>query len=907
MFVGREAEQAQIERLLGNAAGGSGGALVVRGEAGVGKTALLEQAVEAAEGFRILRAVGAEVEAELPFAGLHVLVGPVVGLIPGLPEPQSKALQAALALEEIESLDRFSAYAATLGLLAAAAAEQPVLCVLDDAHWLDQASAEALVFAARRIDHDPIGMLFAIRDPAETAFAAPGLTELPLDGLKLAEAKALLAASAPSLLPAVLDRLLETAGGNPLALLEFAASATQTEESGQPLPVSEAVERVFLMRSSRLSAAAQRALLLAAACDPGDPETLWAALESEQVSGDPLAEAERAGLVVRGRRLRFTHPLARSAIYHSATPAERRAAHLILAETTNAADRRTWHLAAAALGPDEQVAAALEQLAAEARRRAGVSAAAEALERAARLTADEETRARRLFAAGLAAEATGRLERAEQLLAEAVELAADAELHADAVARRSYLLFDRGEFDVALELATAEAMRTTGSTAARVLTAGGAVHALVHRLDIPAARATAERAAKLAGAGVRQDLDLCHMLAWTWELSGQTKEALELARECADRTDVGTVLAIDFAARFIFLEDYVRARSRLELIIEHARNAHALGNLSYAVDMLARLELRMGRPAPAYAASLEAIQLTEPLGNDVALASSLAWLSLVEATLGRCEDANAHGRRSLRITTARGDRYNEVRARGGLGLAAIARGDVAAAADWLEPAAQLLADGGVRLPNTLPVHGDLIEAQARLGKHAEASKQLAGLLENAELTESRSARAVGARCRALLADDADAGEAFEAALGLHEADPNEFDRARTQLAYGERLRRLRRPRLAREQLHPALETFERLGARPWAERARAELRASGERLRSRKPAAHEQLTPQELQVSLGAAEGLTNKEIGARLFLSPKTVEFHLGRAYRKLDVRSRAELIRLFAEQAASAERLPA
>jgi DNA-binding CsgD family transcriptional regulator len=907
MFVGREAEQAQIERLLDDAAGGRGGALVVRGEAGVGKTALLELAAESAVGFRILRALGAEAEAELPFAGLHELVGPVVGLIRGLPEPQSKALQAALALEEIESLDPFAAYAATLGLLAAAAAEKPVLCVLDDAHWLDQASAEALVFAARRIDHDPIVMLFAIRDPAEAAFAAPGLTELWLDGLTVEQAKALLAASAPSLLPAALDRLLETAGGNPLALLEFAASATQNSDSGQPLPVSEAVERAFLARSSQLSAGAQRALLLAAVCDPGDPEALWAALEAEQVSGDLLAEAERAGLVVRGRRLRFTHPLARSAIYHSATPAERRTAHLILAETTNVADRRTWHLAAAALGPDEQVAAALEQLAAEARRRAGVSTAVAALERAARLTPDEQTRARRLFAAGLAAEAAGRLERAEQLLAEAAELATDAELHADAVTRRSYLLFDRGEFDAALELATAEAMRTTGSTAARVLTAGGAVHALVHRLDIPAARATAERAAELAGAGVRQDLDLCHMLAWTWELSGQTKEALELARECADRADVGTVLAIDFAARFIFLEDYVLARSRLELIIEHARKAHALGNLSYAVDMLARLELRMGRPAPAYAASLEAIQLTEPLGNDVALASSLAWLSLVEATLGRCEDANAHGRRSLRITTARGDRYNEVRARGGLGLAAIARGEVAAAVDWLEPAAQLLADGGVRLPNTLPVHGDLIEAQARLGKHAEASKQLARLLENAELTESRSARAVGARCRALLADDADAGEAFEAALGLHEAEPNEFECARTQLAYGERLRRLRRPRVARDHLHPALETFERLGARPWAERARAELRASGERLRSRKPAAHEQLTPQELQVSLGAAEGLTNKEIGARLFLSPKTVEFHLGRAYRKLDVRSRAELIKLFAEQAASAERLPA
>src|SRR5919197_942207 len=247
MFVGREAEQAQIERLLGNAGGGSGGALVVRGEAGVGKTALLERAVEAADGFQILRALGAEAEAELPFAGLHELVSPAVDLIRELPEPQSKALQAAFALEEIESPDRFAAYAATLGLLAAAAADQPVLCVIDDGHWLDRPSAEALVFAARRVDHDPIAMLFAIRDPAEAAFSAAGLTELGLGGLTLAEAKALLAASAPSLLPAVVDRLVETAEGNPLALLEFAASVTQTdEERGQPLPVREAVERAFL-------------------------------------------------------------------------------------------------------------------------------------------------------------------------------------------------------------------------------------------------------------------------------------------------------------------------------------------------------------------------------------------------------------------------------------------------------------------------------------------------------------------------------------------------------------------------------------------------------------------------------------------------------------------------------------
>ena len=907
MLLGRQEEIAQIERLLARTRDGRGSALVLRGEAGVGKTALLNEAVGATDRIRVLRAVAVESEAEVPFAALHQLVGPVLHLIDALPEPQASAMKAALALERRQNPDRLAAYAATLGLLSAAAADQPVLCCVDDAHWLDQASADALVFIARRIEHDPIAVLFAVREPEAAMFAAPGVPELRIEGLPDADARALLAGHAPSLLPAEVDRLLETARGNPLALLEFAATAERDDQTADVLPVGEAVERAFARRSSQLSAEAQRALLLVAAADPAEPEALWSALEAAGTV-DSLTEAERAGLIVRGRRLDFTHPLARSAIYHSAAPPDCRAAHRTLASTTTAPDRRAWHLAAATSQPDEGVATALEQAAADARSRAGVSAEAAALERAAQLTPDAETRARRLLAAGLATEAAGRFERAEQLLVEAAEGTSDEEARADAVARRSYLLFDRGDFDEALELATAEAARAAGPTAARVLTSSGAIHALVHRLDIPAARATAEQAAELAGPTWRDDLDLCHMLAWTWELSGETAHALDLARDYADRTDLGSVLAIDLAGHFISLEDYSRARDRLQRIVEHTRGTHALGNLSYALDLHSRLELRMGRPLPAFAASLEALQLTEPLGNDVALASTLAWLALVEATVGRSVDAQAHGRRSFEITTERGDRFNEVRARGALGLDALARADAADALEWLEPAARLLADGGVRLPNTFPVHGDLIEAQVRLDKRAEASEALARLLENAEVTGSRWGRAVGARSRALLADDADTEEAFETALELHEEDSNELERARTELAYGERLRRLRQRRTARDHLHAALQTFEALGARPWSERARAELRASGARLRRRGRAAHEQLTPQELQVSLAAAEGLTNKEIGARLFLSPKTVEFHLGRAYRKLDVRSRKELIKLFAaQQGAVAERLPA
>jgi DNA-binding CsgD family transcriptional regulator len=707
----------------------------------------------------------------------------------------------------------------------------------------------------------------------------------------------------PPLAPAELDRLVEAARGNPLALLEFAPGAAASYESEAPLPVSEAVERSFLERSSRLSAEARRAVLLMAVSGSDAPKALWDALDLEQISADSLREAERAGLIVQGRRLGFSHPLARSAIYHGTPPAERRAAHRVLASTTER-DQAAWHEAMAATAPDEDVAAALDDAAVKARGRGGRAAEAAALERAARLTPDAETRARRLFRAGLAADACARFEPAEVLFAEAGELTSDAELRADAVARRSYLVFNRGDFDAAIELTTHEAEHLAPATAARLLTSSGVIHALVHALDIPAARRTAEHAFELAGGEeAAGDLNILHMLAWTWELSGLRQRALELIRECAERVELGTVVAVDFANRFLFLEEYEAARELFDQVVAHNRDVGALQFLGYALDMRALLEARTGSLASAYALSLEALELTEPF-EDTTTTACLARLAHIEAILGRSADAVEHGRRSLRISEKRGDRWNIVRARSALGLEALARGDAAGAVEWLAPAAEMLASGGHRLRNNFRLDGDLIEAQVRLGETREAERQLADLLEHAEESQSPWALAIGARCRALVADDADVDEAYAAALELHAGEPSTWERARTQLAYGERLRRHRQPRAAREHLHPALKTFEQLGSKPWTDRARAEVRASGERLRRRDPTAHEQLTPQELQVSIAAADGLTSKEIGARLFLSPKTVDFHLGRAYRKLGVRSRAELIRLFAQQAPAAER---
>jgi DNA-binding NarL/FixJ family response regulator len=895
VLIGREAERERLDALIAHARSGHGGALALSGDAGIGKTALLEDAAERAEsaGTRVLRARGIESETELPFAALHQLIHPIASLVDGLPEPQAKALNAALAVSPADGVDRFAVYAATLTLLGAAAAAEPLVCVIDDVHGLDEASAGAISFVALRLAHEAVAMLFAARQLEETPLAVDGVELVRLPPLGANHARELLASERSSLRPPQAEAVVRSSRGNPLALLEFAGALADQEVPApldEPLGVGEEVRRTFGRRAERLSSHAQRALLLAATGEGSGADAVWSALELEGILPDAVAETLREGLLLPGRDVGFCHPLARSAIYHGAPPAELRAAHETLAMATRDPIARAWHLAEAAKAPDPAVAEALEQAAVEARKRGGASVEATALERSAELTSEAEPRARRLFRAGLAAEASGDTERAERLLTEAAELTQDVELRCDAIARRSYLLFDRGDFDRALQLATRAAAAAAPAAAARLLTASGVVHAHMHRLAIRDALEAAERADRLAGETARADLDLCHMLAWTFELSGRTTEALALATECLPRVDLGSVLAIDIAAHFVYLEDYVTGRELLEDLVTQLRQASAFGNLAYALDHLANLDLRTGRTVVAYAHSVEAVQLMESIGIDVGVAASHARLGLIEALLGKNDDARAHGARALEVATARGDRWNEVRARAALGLEAFSRGDFAVAVDFLDPAVRMLNRGGVRLANMFRVHGDLIEALARTGRHDEAEENLAVFTADAELTGSAWAAAVAARCRAVLASDDECESAFDAALAGSGVE-GEFERARTLLAFGERLRRLRRRRDAREPLQLALGSFEHIGATSWADRAEAELRATGERVRPRGRLPHEELTPQELQVALAAADGLTNKEIAARLFLSPKTVEFHLTHVYRKLGVRSRVEL----------------
>ncbi len=571
MLFGRDVECARIDALLHTARERRSDALVLRGEAGIGKSALLEYAAESAEGFRVLRALGIESEAEIAFAGAHELLRPVMHALTELPAPQSSAIRRALALDEGPPPEQLTISVATLSLLAAAADDQPVVCIVDDAHWLDQASANVLTFAARRLHAEGVVMLFAAREPETVLFPAPGVPDLRVHALTAEAARALLAARVPDLAALTAERLIAGTRGNPLALVEISHALSEQQRLGrapvdQPLPVGAEIERAFLDRVKALTSEAQQALLLVAAGDPGDADTLWLALAAADLDGDAIVESEAAGLLLPGR-LVFCHPLARSAVYQSVRPAERRTAHHALAAVTAEPDRHAWHLAAAADGPDENVAAALEDAGAVARRRGGVAAEAMALDRAARLTPGAEPRARRLLKASLAAEEAGWLEQAETMLADTAELTEDPELRAQAVARRSYLLFDRGEFDRAYALAVTEAESAAAGEGASAATSG-ALRILWRRMDMPNAIAMADRVG-LAGQSAEANLDLATVVAWTWSLAGRVEEGRTLARASLEQTDPGTWLAIDFGTVLLYVEDYPGASDALGQVVEH--------------------------------------------------------------------------------------------------------------------------------------------------------------------------------------------------------------------------------------------------------------------------------------------------------------------------------------------------
>lgn len=975
MLHGREAEQAEIDRLLEAARAGRSGALVLRGDAGIGKTALLDYA--AAQGIPAARSAGIESEAELPFAGLHMLVRPGMELVERLPEQQRDALRGAFGLAPRDPGDRMLIGLAVLTLLAEESADGPLLCLIDDAHWLDRATAEALLFAARRLDAEGVVMLFATRAGASD-FPAPGIPELRLTGLRQEAAAALIDSTAPDLAPVLRYRLLTEAAGNPLALRELPAllAAEAPGAGANPLPITDRLRMAFHGQISGLPDATSTLLLVAAAAHTADLATVLRAAETLGARLSDLRPAEDAGLVHSdGSTLAFRHPMLRSAVYQGAGLSRRLEAHRALADVSTApedADLRAWHLAAAATGTDESAAAALEETAERARVRSGYHGAVAAYERAADLSTDAEARVRRLVLAAETAVEAGQFDRARLLAERAAPLGRDPSVAARLDSVRGTAEFGAGRPRTAHELLLSAADATADpSRAARIL--AQAVHAawyvgagelaevaervrglrlppddpmapiieylLAATLDIrpePAGRyaaagQSAPRAVTTTSSTARpvngpSQLDTRHLqqvpavdserpitapaadggdqapatnsqaspassvrsrLAGTDPHPRLARTDLRTAAAAAQRNGADSprdLVQMCGAGLVVGADEQVGELART--LLAQCREQGRIALLPPLLFFRAEAELFLGRPRESRVAAAEGVRIAEDIGNGhwvSQLCGFLAYLGALEGSEAECGELVG---KALAEDLGGPDAAGATWTHAALGLLDLGLGRVDGALSRLtaltvEPARHQVI--GLRV---LP---DLVEAAVRADAMPAANEARTRLTTWAQTTGADWIGALDHRARALTTPDESAEQHFRAAL-IPGGRP--FDTARTQLLFGEWLRRDKRKTEARTQLEAAAETFGRLGFTPWAQRARTELAALGVGAATRP--AHglaAALTPQELQIVRLAAQGMSNRDIAAQLVLSPRTVGHHLYKAYPKLGVVSRGEL----------------
>ncbi|MEV0440674.1 AAA family ATPase [Streptomyces spectabilis] len=917
MLEGRTAELDQLTSLLALARTGRSAALVLRGEAGIGKSALLEAAAGAAAPHdsehgapwgRVLRTTGVEAESELPFAGLHMLLHPVTDRVGALPAPQAAALRTALGLAggaHDGPGDRFLTGVAVLSLLSELADDGPLLCVVDDAHWLDHASADALLFAARRLTAEGVVMLFAAREPHGPPFPAAGLPELRLAGIDDAAADRLLAAHAGDLPPYVRRQLLAEARGNPLALRELPAAQRegQLAAAGPPAapgPGPSLVQRAFADRIAALPEATRTLLLVAAAEGTGDLETTAAAAAALGAAVTDAEPAERKQLLrVEAGRLVFRHPLIRTAAYRGAPLGARIAAHRALADAlprVGQADRRAWHLASATTEPDEHVASVLERTAEHARARGGYAAEAAAFERAARLTPDSAERARRLALAASAAADAGHGDHAARLAGSARPHLTDPDLLARLARVRAGVARERDDLEAAhtvLVDTASDLAERAPETAARLLyEAMTAAWASGRRTAVDA---VLERAASL---GVEPSPAAPPYLPAVTGLArlaaGDPGAALPPLRrlfDAARNREHGLDLRerASVAGWFAPLGDLEGGVDLAADLERECREQGAVGPLPLVLLQRARARVLLGRHGCALAGAEDGVRIARDSGQHhyaAQLTGVLAHLAALDGDEARVRDLAGH-------LDPRQAPPGRVWGAAALPLLDLGLGRYEAALGGYEDLAAGPAGHTVVALHCLPDH---VEAAVRAGRPGAALDARRRFAQWAEHTDAAWARALAARCRALLADEAGAQGAYEEALELHTGDGRPFEQARTRLLFGEWLRRTGRRSEARAPLRAALDAFERIGAAPWAGRARAELRATGEsRVRARgERVPLERLTPQERHVVRLAAAGLTNRDIGAQLFLSPRTVGYHLYNAYPKLGVSSRGELARL-------------
>jgi DNA-binding CsgD family transcriptional regulator len=898
---GRHQECEALDRLLVEVRAGRSQVLVLRGEAGVGKTVLLDYVEGRASACRVARAAGVESEMELAFAGLHQLCAPILDRLVRLPGPQRDALDTALGLAAGAAPDRFLVGLALLGLLSEVSDDQPLVCLIDDAQWLDRASAQVLAFAARRLLAEPVAVVFVVREPSGEHDLV-GLPELVVRGLRDAEARALLDSLTPGGLdPRVRDRIVAETEGNPLALLELPLASTPGELAGgfgrpDAQPLASRIEQSFLRRLQSLPGPTQRLLLTAAAEPLGDVSLLRDAAERLGIGLDAALPAEAAGLVEIDGRVRFRHPLVRAAAYRAATAPDRRDAHRALAEATDPAadpDRRAWHRAHTAMGPDEEVAGELERSAARAAGRGGVAAAAAFLERATELTPDRSKRGARALAAAQAKLDAGAPEEASELLTTAESCPLDRLQRARLVRLRAQIAYarSRGSDAPPLLLDAARRLEQVDAPLARetLLDALGAA-IFAGRLGEGPGVAEIADAARAAPPGPQppRTIDLlldgvaCRFTEGYVAAVPPLRRALEAVRD-QDGAATDELRWLWLACRIASelwddetWEDLVTRQVRI------AREAGALAILPLALTYRAGTRVHAGDFAGADALIEEADAITRSIGGAPLMYSSL----VLAAWRGREAPAARLIELGIRDATPRGEGrglswvdYATALLRNGLGDydAAFAAADAACAHDDLGLVAWAMVE--------------LVEAAARSERLDAAATTVERLAERTRASGTDWALGIEARSRALLSDGPTADALYQEAVDRLGRSRIAVHLARAHLVYGEWLRRQQRRVDAREHLRAAHDMFLRFGAEAFAERANRELQATGETVRKRTVEARDVLTAQEAQVAQLAAAGHTNPEIGAQLFISPRTAEYHLRKVFTKLDISSRRQL----------------
>jgi DNA-binding CsgD family transcriptional regulator len=906
MLVGRDREQQALVRLLGDARAGCSGVLAIAGEAGIGKSALLAYAQEQAVGMRVLRARGVQSEAQIPFAGLFELLRPALPWIDQIPDPQAAALESALALRPASSTPgRFAVGAATLSLLAAYSEEAPVAALVDDAHWLDGSSADALLFACRRLVADPVAVVLAVRHGEPSLLDGADLPTLPLVGLDRASAAELLGHQGDEpLSQGLADRLHRETGGNPLALLELGRERERLADLplDAPLAAGISVARVYLQRMQALPQRTRDALVLASAIDGGEVPVLARAAPMLGLVLSDLVPAEVAGLItVHDSRVEFRHPLARSAIYGDAPADRRRELHRALASALpdSEVDRRAWHLALASFGPDDVASLALEQAGQRAYQRGAYDVSSRAFERAALLAREEARQGRLLYSSADAAWLGGLAERAAALLDQADRHVPAADLAIETQHLRGHIAVHRGPVTAGQQILLAAAERSAQIDPEQaVVMLAEAAYASFYAGDAGTMRLAAERAALIAPPNPNGRIAFFTLITQGMALifSGEGRPGAPAVRAAVDVLEHSDELRDDprllawAAMGSIWLREADAGRGLLYRALETARRKSAIGVLSFVLLHVAVDEAGADRWTEAQAGYHEAIGLAREIGQYSDLGVALAFLARLEARLGRSEQTRRHADEALSLSRKLSLGVAAVWATAALGDLELGLGRPEAALAHFEEQQAALRSHGIQDADLSPVP-ELVEIYLRLGRGPEAAEIAPEFARDAETKGQPWALARAARCRGLLAAAGESEPHFDTALTLHGQTADTFETARTHLTYGARLRRERQRVRAREQLRAAVGMFDHLGADPWSEMARTELAATGETARRRDATTLNDLTPQELQIALSLAEGRTTRETAAALFLSPKTIEYHLRSVYRKLSLGSRSEL----------------